>query len=55
MSIADCVTAYVLDWSNENGLLEGFSNLKAYLERMYARPKAPPRIAQAMTAVQSPG
>ncbi|AEC21681.1 putative glutathione S-transferase protein [Pusillimonas sp. T7-7] len=48
ISIADCVTAYVLDWGNENGLIDNFPNLKAYLERMYARPKAPQRIAEAL-------
>ncbi len=53
ISIADCVTAYVLDWGNENGLLDGFPNLKAYLERMYARPKAPQRIAEAFASLQS--
>jgi glutathione S-transferase len=48
ISVADCVTAYVLDWGNENGLIDDYSNLKAYLERMYARPKAPQRIADAL-------
>ncbi|MDM9558777.1 glutathione S-transferase family protein [Bordetella petrii] len=51
ISIADCVTAYVLDWGNENGLVAGFANLAAYLERMYARPKAPQRIAAAMASL----
>ncbi|MUT27219.1 MULTISPECIES: glutathione S-transferase family protein [Mesorhizobium] len=45
ITIADCVTAYVLDWGNENGMVDQFPNLKAYLERMYTRPKAPQRIA----------
>ena len=53
ISIADCVTAYVIDWAGENGLLDGFSNLRAYLERMYARAKAPPRIAAARAALQA--
>jgi len=48
ISFADCVTAYVLDWGDRNGLVDGFSNLKAYLERMYARPKAPQRIGEAL-------
>lgn len=47
MSVADCVTAFVLDWGDENGLIDGFPNLKAYLGRMYARPRAPQRIAEA--------
>jgi len=52
ITIADCVTAYVLDWGNENGLLDDYPNLKAYLERMYARPKAPQRIAEAVADVR---
>ncbi len=47
----DCVTAYLMDWANEEGLLEGRPNLQAYLGRMYARAKAPPRIANAMADV----
>jgi glutathione S-transferase len=53
MTIADCVTAYVVDWGNENGLIDGFPNLEAYLERMYARPAAPQRIADAFADLQS--
>ncbi|MBA1139484.1 glutathione S-transferase family protein [Mesorhizobium neociceri] len=50
ITIADCVTAYVLDWGNEYGLVDGFPNLKAYLKGMYARPKAPQRMAEAIAA-----
>ncbi len=53
ITVADCVTAYVLDWGNENGLVDSFPNLKAYLERMYARPRAPQRIAEAVASLQS--
>lgn len=53
ISIADCVTAYVIDWGNEIGLIDGCPNLKAYLERMYARPKAPPRIADALASLEA--
>ena len=53
ITIADCVTAYVLDWGNENGLIDDFPNLKAYLERMYARPKSPQRIAEAIASLQN--
>ncbi len=52
MTIADCITAYVLDWGNENELIGGCPNLKAYLERIYARPRAPQRIAEAMASLQ---
>lgn len=48
IGIADCVTAYVLDWADSNGLLEGFPHLRTYLDRMYARPGAPPRMAEIM-------
>lgn len=51
ISIADCVTAYVLDWGDENGLIGGYPNLEAYLARMYARPKAPQRIAEAFASL----
>lgn len=53
ITVADCVTAYVLDWGKENGLIDSFPNLKAYLERMYARPRAPQRIAEAVASLQN--
>ncbi|MBP1873951.1 glutathione S-transferase [Ensifer adhaerens] len=53
ISIADCVTVYVIDWGNEVGLIDSCPNLKAYLERMYARPKAPPRIADALASLEA--
>ena len=33
-------------------LLESLPNLRAYMERMYARPKAPQRIAQAFASLR---
>lgn len=51
LTVADCVTAYLMDWAGEVDLLDDFPNLQAYLERMYARPTAPPRIAQAFAEV----
>ena len=53
MTIADCITAYVLDWGNENGLIDACPNLRAYFKRMYARPEAPPRIAAELSKLQS--
>ncbi|MGZ2746481.1 glutathione S-transferase family protein [Burkholderia stagnalis] len=50
LTIADCVTAYLIDWANELKLIDGFPQLRAYLERLYARPKAPQRIAEAFKA-----
>jgi glutathione S-transferase len=50
VTVADFVLAYTLDWANEEALLEGFPTLRAYMERMYQRPKAAPRIAAAFAA-----
>ena len=46
VTVADLVLAYTLDWASEEGLLDGCPSLVAYMERMYARPKAAKRIAQ---------
>lgn len=51
VGVVDFVTAYTLDWANEIGLLDGFPTLRAYMERMYQRPKAAPRIAAAFAAL----
>jgi glutathione S-transferase len=53
VSVADFVMAYTLDWGNEAKLLDGCPQLLAYMERMYARPHAPPRIAEAFAAISS--
>jgi glutathione S-transferase len=53
MSVADCVTAYLMDWANEQKLLEGCPNLKAYLQRMYQRSTAPQRIAEAFASIRA--
>ncbi|RQS68458.1 glutathione S-transferase family protein [Burkholderia sp. Bp8963] len=50
LTVADCVTAYLIDWANEFHLIDGFPQLRAYLERLYARPRAPQRIAEARRA-----
>ncbi|HWI84643.1 glutathione S-transferase family protein [Ramlibacter sp.] len=44
ITIADFVLAYTLDWANEASLLAEFPTLVGYMERMYARPRAPSRI-----------
>ena len=54
LTAADLVTAYTLDWANEERLLDDFPRLAAYLERMYARPHAPLRIAQAFASLGVP-
>ena len=51
ITAADCVAAYTIDWANEFKLLEALPQLRAYLERMYARPKAPVRFAAARTGI----
>lgn len=53
ITAADCVTAYLMDWANEQGLLEGKPNLQAYLARMYDRSTAPPRIAEAAASLRA--
>lgn len=53
VSVADFNAAYTLDWANEERLLEDAPSLKAYLKAMYARPKAPPTIAEALATPES--
>jgi glutathione S-transferase len=53
MTVADLVAAYTLDWANEVHLLDVTPRLRAYMEEMYARPQAPPRIAQALASVRA--
>ena len=52
-SVADCVTVYLMDWANEHHLLDGFPNLKGYLQRMYTRTTAPQRIAEALASIRA--
>jgi glutathione S-transferase len=51
VTVADLVLAYTLDWANEVQLLDGLPGLRAYMTRMYDRPKAPPRIAEAFAGM----
>jgi glutathione S-transferase len=52
--VADFVVAYTLDWADELDLLDPFPRLSAYLESMYDRPRAAPRIADAMQVIKQP-
>jgi glutathione S-transferase len=52
VTVADFVLAYTLDWANENHLLDELPTLRAYMERMYARPHAPLRIAEAFAKIR---
>lgn len=50
---ADFVMAYTLDWAGEARLLGECPTLRAYVERMYARPRAPRRIAEYFRELRS--
>ncbi len=49
--VADFVMASTLDWADEAKLLEGFPEARRYMLRMYARPHAPNRIAEAFKRI----
>ncbi|WP_437708421.1 glutathione S-transferase family protein [Sorangium sp. So ce448] len=53
VTVADLVMAYTLDWANEADLLGDFPQLRSYMDRMYARPHAAPRIAQAFASLNA--
>jgi glutathione S-transferase len=53
VTVADFVCAYTLDWANEVQLLDGCPHLLQYMERMYARPNAPLRIAAAIASLSA--
>ena len=53
LTVADLVLAYTLDWANETQLLDGLPQLQSYMKRMYQRPSAPPRIAEALASVKA--
>lgn len=51
VTVADFVLAYTLDWANEAKFLGHCPQLKAYMEQMYKRPKAPMRISEAFASI----
>jgi glutathione S-transferase len=53
VTAADFVVAYTLDVAEEMQLLGECPVLRSYLERMYARPRAPQRIADIFRAMRS--
>lgn len=53
VSAADFIVAYTLDWGSEAQLIGEYPNLRAYLERMYARPRAPRRIGDIFRAMRA--
>ncbi|HXE66693.1 MAG TPA: glutathione S-transferase family protein [Rhodanobacteraceae bacterium] len=50
LSVADLNAAYTLDWAREAEMLGDAPVLGAYVERMYARSKAPPTIESVFAA-----
>jgi len=55
VTAADFVVAYTLDVADEMQLLGECAALRSYLDRMYARPLAPKRIADIFRSMQSDG
>lgn len=51
LSVVDFNAAYTLDWANHAGMLGKAPRLREYLATMYARPTAPPTIAEAFAAL----
>lgn len=51
-TVGDFVLAYTLDWAKTAKVLNGLPRLEAYLEEMYARPRAPMRIAAAFASIK---
>jgi glutathione S-transferase len=51
-TIGDFVLAYTLDWATMAKVLDGFPRLEAYVDEMYARPRAPMRIEEAFASIK---
>lgn len=51
LTVADFNAAFTLDWAREEALLDDAPALSAFLDRMYARPRAPTTIAAAFAAL----
>lgn len=52
VTAADFVVAYTLDVAEEMQLLTDYPTLRSYVERMYARPCAPQRVADIFRAMR---
>jgi glutathione S-transferase len=50
---ADVIVAYTLDWAGEAQLLGECPTLCSYVERMYARPRAPRRIGEIFRSMRA--
>ena len=51
-TVGDFVLAYTLDWAKLANVLDGLPRLEAYMEEMYARPRAPMRIKAAFASIR---
>jgi glutathione S-transferase len=51
-TVGDFVLAYTLDMAKTAKVLNGLPRLEGYLEEMYARPRAPMRIAEAFASIR---
>ncbi len=52
VTVGDIVLAYTLDWAKLAKQLDAWPRLEAYMERMYARPRAAMRIADAFASIK---
>ena len=52
VTVGDFVLAYTLDWAKLADVLDGLPRLEAYMEEMYARPRAPMRIKEAFASIR---
>lgn len=50
-SVADLIVAWTLDWGTMQQWLSDFPGLVQYVERIYQRPAAPKRMAEAFAAI----
>lgn len=51
LTVADFNAAFTLDWAREEALLDDAPALRAYLDALYARPRAPVTIAEGFAAL----
>jgi glutathione S-transferase len=52
-TVADFNAAFTLDWAREEALLDDAPALRAYLDGLYARPRAPVTIAEGFAALEA--
>lgn len=55
LSVADFIGAYTLDRADTSGFLDQSPVLKAFVERMYVREAAPPKISEGFAVLESGG